>query len=160
MSLHGQSGAKFAIEQRSRPSIMRTDSGMRMSSMAISKVLLVDDDQDLRRIAELSLTNVGRWSVLLAASGQEGLDLACRQRPDVILLDVMMPGMDGPTTLALLQGNSTTADIPVIFLTAKVQSHEVDSYIRLGALGVIIKPFDPMTLPLEIQKMVGCCKDE
>jgi two-component system, OmpR family, response regulator len=123
--------------------------------MAISKVLLVDDDHDLRRIAELSLINVGRWRVVLASSGKEALLLARQQQPDLILLDVMMPEMDGPTTLALLQNNEATADIPVIFLTAKVQTHEIDDYVQLGALGVITKPFDPMTLPWEIEQLLN-----
>jgi len=129
-----------------------------LDPMAIKRVLLVDDDQDLRRIGELSLKNVGRWEVILATSGPEALRLACQESPDVILLDVMMPGMDGPTTLSELQSNSITTNIPVIFLTAKVQTHEITDYVQLGALGVIIKPFDPMTLPQEIERLVGCQK--
>lgn len=130
-----------------------------LDPMAIKRVLLVDDDQDLRRIGELSLKNVGRWQVFLATCGPEALRLACQESPDVILLDVMMPGMDGPTTLLELQSNTATADIPVIFLTAKVQTHEITDYVQLGALGVIIKPFDPMTLPQEIERLVGCRKN-
>lgn len=119
---------------------------------------MVDDDQDLLRIAQLSLKNVGKWTVLLAASGPQALQLAQSEAPDVILLDVMMPDMDGLTTLAQLRSSQVTAAIPVIFLTAKVQAHEVDHYVGLGALGVIIKPFDPMTLPAEVEKLVdGRC---
>jgi two-component system, OmpR family, response regulator len=123
--------------------------------MPIEKVLLVDDDNDLRRIAQISLKRVGKWTVLLASSGAEALKIATEQNPDVILLDVMMPGMDGPTTLSELRRNRGTASIPIIFLTAKVQTHEVDDYIDMGAIGVITKPFDPMLLPEEIVQMLG-----
>jgi CheY-like chemotaxis protein len=123
--------------------------------MAIQRVLLVDDDRDLLRIAQLSLKNVGKWTVLLAANGLEAVQLATQERPDVILLDVMMPGMDGLATLLKLRSLPQTATIPVIFLTAKVQAHEVDHYVGLGALGVIIKPFDPMTLPAQVEEMVS-----
>lgn len=123
--------------------------------MPIQKVLLVDDDQDLRRIGQLSLRNVGKWQVLLATCGAEALTIARLEQPDVILLDVMMPEMDGPATLQRLRAEDETRGIPVIFLTAKVQIHEVNDYIRLGAIGVIIKPFDPMTLPFDVEKMMG-----
>ena len=123
--------------------------------MPIQKVLLVDDDNDLRRIAQISLKNVGKWTVLLASSGVEALKIAREHNPDVILLDVMMPGMDGPTTLSELRRNRGTASIPIIFLTAKVQTHEVDDYIDMGAIGVITKPFDPMRLPEEIVQMLA-----
>lgn len=122
--------------------------------MPIQKVLLVDDDQDLRRIGQLSLRNVGRWQVLLATCGAEAILLARVEQPDVILLDVMMPEMDGPATLFRLRAEEETSRIPVIFLTAKIQLHEVNDYIKLGAIGVIIKPFDPMTLPFDVERMV------
>lgn len=122
--------------------------------MAIQKVLLVDDDHDLRRIGQLSLRNVGKWTVLLASSGTEALTIANEQTPDVILLDVMMPEMDGLATLVRLREQSLTACIPVIFLTAKIQTHEIDDYVALGAIGVITKPFDPMTLPDEIARLM------
>jgi len=114
-------------------------------------VLVVDDEPHLRRIGEICLRSVGGMDVSLAASGAEALTVAATARPDVILLDVMMPGMDGPTTLAGLRGQPETADIPIIFLTAKVQAHEVERYFELGAAGVIGKPFDPMTLADEIR---------
>lgn len=123
--------------------------------MPIQKVLLVDDDQDLRRIGQLSLRNVGRWQVLLATCGAEAIVLARVEQPDVILLDVMMPEMDGPATLVRLRAEQETSRIPVIFLTAKIQLHEVNDYIKLGAIGVIIKPFDPMTLPFDVERMIG-----
>ena len=123
--------------------------------MPIQKVLLVDDDQDLRRIGQLSLRNVGKWTVLTATCGPEALTIARLECPDVILLDVMMPEMDGPSTLSELRRDDKTCRIPVIFLTAKVQNHEIADYIQLGAIGVIIKPFDPMTLPKDICRMLS-----
>src|SRR6185437_8170151 len=96
-----------------------------------------DDDPDIRQIGLLSLKSVGKWLVVQAASGAEGVELAARERPDVILLDVMMPGMDGPTTLGRLREREDTADIPVIFMTAKVQKHELERYESMGAAGVI-----------------------
>jgi CheY-like chemotaxis protein len=127
--------------------------------VAIAKVLMVDDEPDIRRIGQMSLRAVGKWEVALAASGAEALVLvaaaALGGRPDVILLDVMMPGMDGPATLAALRSDEATAAIPVIFMTAKVQQHEVERYLALGAAGVIKKPFDPMTLPDQVRRIVG-----
>lgn len=113
-------------------------------------VLLVDDEPDIRTIAELSLQEIGGWQVVLAESGPRALELASERRPDVILLDVMMPGMDGPTVLSRLREEPATARIPVVFLTAKVQKAEVERYVALGAAGVIHKPFDPLTLADEL----------
>lgn len=120
------------------------------SAVMVERVLLVDDDPRIRKIAQIALQGVAHWQVSLAASGFEALEAAAKDRPDVILLDVMMPEMDGPTTLARLKESEQTASIPVIFFTAKVQKHELDSYLALGAAGIISKPFDPMTLPQEI----------
>lgn len=122
--------------------------------MTIRTVLLVDDEPDIRRIGELSLRGVGRLEVLLASSGAEAVELAARAQPDVILLDVMMPGMDGPSTLAALRARPETAQIPVVFVTAKVQRREVDHYRALGAAGVVAKPFDPMTLAADVRRIV------
>ncbi len=122
--------------------------------MTIAKIMMVDDEPRIRRIGELSLRGVGKWQVVLAGSGREAVELARRERPDVILLDVMMPGMDGPATLAELRDGDDTRLIPVIFLTAKAQRHEVERYRLLGAAGVLTKPFDPMTLPEEIRSIV------
>jgi CheY-like chemotaxis protein len=121
----------------------------------IKKVLMVDDDQSIRRICQVCLTSVGKWEVFLAESGFAGLELARKEKPDVILLDVMMPGMDGPTTLLKLREDEQLKHIPVILMTAKVQPQEVEQYTRLGASGVISKPFDPLTLPSEIKKLVN-----
>jgi CheY-like chemotaxis protein len=122
--------------------------------MAIRKVLLVDDEDDIRTIGRLSLSRVGGWETVLAASGAEAVTRAAAEKPDLILLDVMMPGMDGPTTFGQLRAHPDTAATPVIFMTAKVQKQEVARYLELGAVGVIAKPFDPMTLPGEIRRLV------
>jgi CheY-like chemotaxis protein len=98
---------------------------------------------------------VGQWETLLARSGSEGVALAATERPDVILLDVMMPEIDGPATLRRLRDEPTTSAIPVIFMTAKVQKSEVSRFLELGAAGVIPKPFDPMTLPHQIRQIMG-----
>lgn len=122
--------------------------------MAIGTVLLVDDDADIRVVGELALADVGGWRVLLASSGREALEIAAQERPDVILLDVMMPVMDGPSVLARLRSEPATRDIPVIFVTAKAQKHEIEQYRTVGARGVITKPFDPMLLADEVRRIV------
>lgn len=122
--------------------------------MRISSVLVVDDEPDIRALCKLSLERVGGWLTFLAASGQEALELAEARQPDVILLDVMMPGMDGPTTLHALKNRGSTAGIHVVFLSAKIQKHEMQGYKDLGATGVITKPFNPMTLPRELQRTI------
>ncbi|PRQ07521.1 response regulator [Enhygromyxa salina] len=117
----------------------------------INTILLVDDEPDIRTIAEMSLSHVGGWKTVLASSGAQALELAVTHKPDVILLDVMMPEMDGVATFKALAAQPETRDIPVIFMTAKVQSHEKERYVGFGAAGVIPKPFDPMQLPKEIR---------
>ena len=121
--------------------------------MTLRSILFVDDDEDIRSIAHLSLTAVGGWQVTLAACGPDAIQQALRQTPDLIILDVMMPGMDGFATLERLRGDERTAAIPVIFLTAKVQKAEVERYSAAGAT-VIAKPFDPMKLPDEIRRLM------
>lgn len=128
--------------------------------MKIETVLMVDDDPAIRRIADLSLTRVGKWKVLLAESGAQALELAGQTKPDVILMDVMMPQMDGPTTVQRLHRELDLAETPVIFMTAKVMRQEMEAYEQYGAAGVIKKPFDPLTLPRTVQDIVngGTCK--
>lgn len=118
------------------------------------KVLIVDDEADIRRIGELSLQSVAGWDVLLAESGAQGLESAKAQNPDLILMDMMMPEMDGLTTLHELRRDPDLERTPVVFMTAKVQRDEISRYLEAGALGVVQKPFDPMTLPDEIRKML------
>ena len=124
-----------------------------MTQGALQKVLYVEDDADIRTIASLALETVGGLTLQACTSGAEALEHAVRFGPDLLLLDVMMPGMDGPTTLARLRELPSTRDAPVIFMTAKVQASEVQHYKALGALGVISKPFDPMTLASQVQAL-------
>lgn len=123
--------------------------------MEIRSVLLVDDDKDIRLVGRLILESVGQWRVLLASSGDEAIALAARERPDVILLDMVMPEKDGTAVLADLRSLPETASIPVIFLTAKAQERDRVRYLGLGAAGVITKPFEPMALPREIRSILG-----
>ncbi len=118
------------------------------------KVLLVDDEADIRIIAALSLSGVGGMEVAQAASGSEGIVKARAEHPDVILLDRMMPDKDGLATFRELRADPETAQIPVVFLTAKALSSEVEHIKSLGARGVLIKPFDPMTLPRQLRELL------
>lgn len=124
--------------------------------MHIETIMMVDDDPCIRKVAQMSLSRVGKWAVVLADSGTKALELMTQTKPDVILLDVMMPGMDGPTTFKKLKESADITHTPVIFMTAKVLKQELESYCQLGAAGVITKPFDPMTLPHEIRNIVDC----
>ncbi len=123
--------------------------------MTIEKVLLVDDDPDIRTIGRMSLQKVGGWSVVEAANGQEGIEMARQEKPDVILMDMMMPVMDGRAALAEILEDPDISRIPVVFLTAKVQTGEVSEYVSYGAIGVIGKPFDPIELPAQIREIVA-----
>ncbi|MEO8431259.1 MAG: response regulator [Acidobacteriota bacterium] len=118
------------------------------------KVLIIDDESDIRLIARLSLARVGGMDVIEADCGAEGVRLAQEERPDAILLDMMMPVMDGPATLASLRSNARTAGIPIVFLTAKAMSEEIDRLKTMGARGVLTKPFDPMTLPAKLLEIL------
>jgi CheY-like chemotaxis protein len=117
------------------------------------KVLIIDDDADIRLIAGLSL-RVGGMDVIEAASGLEGIQKAQEANPDVILLDIMMPTLDGSETLAALRSQPATAMTPVIFLTAKAAGAEVERMRALGASGVLIKPFDPRTLSRDVRALI------
>ena len=121
--------------------------------MNLERILYVEDEPDIQAVAKLALEMVGGYQVMICSGGQEALDKVEAYAPDLILLDVMMPGMDGPTTLQKLRVNPATATIPVIFLTAKVQPPEVAQYQALGALNVIAKPFDPMTLAGQVRQI-------
>jgi two-component system, OmpR family, response regulator len=110
------------------------------------KVLVVDDDDDIRTITQLSLSEVGGMEVVEAADGRAAVDAALGERPDLILLDVMMPEMDGVQTLAALRSHVTLAQIPVVFLTAKALQSEIDRLLSFNVAAVFVKPFDPLTL--------------
>ena len=123
--------------------------------MSISSVLLVDDDDDLRLIGRMALADVGGWEAWLASSGPEAVSLAKAHVPDVILLDMMMPDMDGQAVFEQLRADDATSRIPVIFMTAKVAEHEVAEYLELGAVGVIGKPFDPLSLADQVRGILA-----
>ena len=118
------------------------------------KILVIDDDDFVRMLTRVSLSKVGGMDVTEASSGAEGLLAAAQDRPDVILLDVMMPGMDGPTTFVALQANASTAGIPVIFLTAKAMPAEQARLSELGAIAVFTKPFDPLALANDVRRVM------
>ncbi|WP_020406319.1 response regulator [Hahella ganghwensis] len=117
----------------------------------IQKIVYVEDEPDIQAIAQMALESIGGFKVILCSSGKEALDIIPAEKPDLILMDVMMPEMDGPSTLAALRQNPICQDIPVAFMTAKVQKSEIDEFVQLGAIGVIPKPFDPMTLSDEVR---------
>ncbi len=114
--------------------------------MELKNILYVEDEPDIQAVARLALEMVGGFAVTICSSGEEALAQFPVSKPDLILMDVMMPGMDGPTTLSHLRELPGAKETPAIFMTAKVQPDEVAHYKSLGALGVIAKPFDPMTL--------------
>jgi len=118
-------------------------------------ILLVDDDESIRAVARASMELVGGYEVAAASSGQEALELARVNPPDAILLDVMMPGLDGPATFARLQDQEETRHVPVVLLTAKTQEADRLRFAQLGVAGVFSKPFNPMTLPGEIAALLG-----
>ena len=122
-------------------------------SKSLARILYVEDEPDIRAIAQMALEAVGGFTVIACASGSEALASAPGANADLLLLDVMMPGMDGPSTLKALRGLPATANTPVIFMTAKVQAAEVAQYRELGAIDVIHKPFDPMELAAQINRI-------
>jgi CheY-like chemotaxis protein len=119
------------------------------------RILIIDDEDDIREVAALSLETVAGWEVETASSGALGLARAIDYQPDAVLLDVMMPGMDGPTTFRELRKNPATAHIPVLLLTAKVQSSDQRRFADLGVEAILFKPFDPLTLATQIAAVLG-----
>jgi CheY-like chemotaxis protein len=120
-----------------------------------ARILYVDDEDDIREIAQMSLEIEPQFEVRSSSSGAAALVDAAAWRPDLILLDVMMPDMDGPETLKRLGQSPLTASIPVVFITARTQTHEVERYRAMGAVGVIAKPFDPLALAGEVKKLLA-----
>jgi two-component system alkaline phosphatase synthesis response regulator PhoP len=123
--------------------------------MSRKRILIIDDEDDIREVAALVFETTGDFDVTTADGGKAGVISANQTRPDLILLDVMMPGMDGPATFARLQESEATRSIPVVFLTAKVQAADRRKLRELGAYGIIAKPFDPMHLAGDIAAIVG-----
>ena len=122
-------------------------------SGTLQKILYVKDEIDIQKIARLALETVGGFEVMISGSGAEALEKAPDFAPDILLLDVMMPGMDGPDTLVELMKIESLKDTPSTSLTAKALPDEVTRYRDLGALGVIPKPFDPMALADKVKEI-------
>lgn len=118
-------------------------------------ILIIDDEDDIREVAALSLEATAGWQITTASSGADGIRAAASARPHAILMDVMMPGMDGPTTFRQMQLDPDTAGIPVLLLTAKVQGVDQRRFADLGVAGVLFKPFDPLTLADQICATLG-----
>jgi len=118
-------------------------------------ILIIDDEEDIREILHMSLETIGGWNVMEARSGEEGIALAVEARPDAILLDMMMPEMDGLAALDQLRELAQTRDIPVILLTAKMQPADRQKFSNLGLAAVLAKPFDPVVLPSQIAALLG-----
>ena len=117
----------------------------------LQRILYVEDEPDIQAVAKLALEMVGGFTVKVCSSGEEAMRVAEAFAPDMILLDVMMPGMDGPSTLKALRALPALAEVPVAFMTAKVQPAEIAQFRSLGARDVIPKPFDPMTLADQVR---------
>ena len=120
---------------------------------SLQRILYVEDEPDIQAVAQIALESVGGYTLKVCSSGSEAIQNALEFKPQLFLLDVMMPGMDGPTTLSELRKIPELGEIPAIFMTAKVQSHEVEELLSLGAIEVIAKPFDPMTLSENIRNV-------
>lgn len=121
----------------------------------LNRVLFVEDDPDIQTVARMALEAVGGFTVMACSSGAEALERVSAFAPDLILLDVMMPGMDGLETLQALRRLPQACGVPVVFMTAKVQAQEVSRYRDAGAADVIAKPFDPMMLPSTVRRIWG-----
>lgn len=118
------------------------------------RVLIVDDDDDIRTIAALALRTVGKMTVSMARSASDAIELLKVQQPDLVLLDVMMPGMDGTSFFASLKKQPDLAHIPVVFMTARAHGGEIERYLAMGAAGFVAKPFDPMTLAERLRSIL------
>lgn len=123
--------------------------------MSDKRILIIDDEADVREIAKASLRITRQWEILVAASGPEGVAIAAQTQPDAILLDMMMPEMDGLATLNCLCENPDTASIAVILLTAAAQTNVLPKYAVLGVKALLVKPFDPGTLADQIEQALG-----
>lgn len=127
---------------------------MQCTEKSVPKILYVDDEPDIREIAVMSLRLRDDFEVEAAEDGYEAIEKAKTWQPDIILLDVMMPGLDGPMTKEQLNQDESTQDIPVVFVTARGQPNEVEKFMAMGVRGVISKPFDPMKLAEDVTAFV------
>lgn len=118
-------------------------------------VLIIDDDEDILFVAQSCLQLQGKWQMLTASSGTEGFTIAKQEQPDVILLDLIMPGVDGEATMKMLKNDIMTAEIPVILMTAKNSRQERSLYLELGAIAIINKPFEPLEISAQISNALG-----
>ncbi|HEY9617581.1 MAG TPA: response regulator [Microcoleaceae cyanobacterium] len=123
--------------------------------MSVKRILVVDDEANVREVVQACLRDLGGWDVLEAASGPEGLKIAAIEPLDAIVLDLMMPEMDGLSFLQALHSNSSTESIPVVVLTAKTAWIDTNGVVKSGAKGAISKPFNPITLHEEIAEILG-----
>ena len=128
--------------------------------MTVKKILVVDNEEYIQEVTKICLESTTKWQVLTASSGTEGIQKAQTEKPDAILLDVMMPGMDGITVFKTLQENSDTKEIPVIILTATIQTSDNYRYKDLGIKAAIGKPFSPLTLAQEISQILGWSSEQ
>jgi CheY-like chemotaxis protein len=119
------------------------------------RILIIDDEDDIREVAALSLEATAGWHILTANSGASGIEIAVAEQPDAILMDVMMPDVDGPTTFRKMQHNPAITHIPVLLLTAKVQGVDQRRFAGLGVAAILFKPFDPLTLAEQISDVLG-----
>lgn len=120
------------------------------TSASLRRVMCVEDDPDIRTIIEFSLARVGGYEVCMCADGLSALAQTQEFAPDLVLLDVMMPGLSGPETLQALREQTHMRGVPVVFMTAKALPTELEDLLQYGATGVIVKPFNPLTLPTDI----------
>ncbi|MHB1946897.1 MAG: response regulator [Gammaproteobacteria bacterium] len=124
-----------------------------MVNKSLSKIAYAEDEDDIRAVVQIALEDIGGFAVKYFSTGRQLLEMDKEFKPDLLLLDVMMPEMDGPAALKELRKREEFANIPAIFMTAKIQPGELEEYKKMGVLGVISKPFDPMTLADDIKKI-------
>lgn len=120
---------------------------------SLGKILCAEDEADIQTVAKMALETVGGFTVEMCSSGEEAVEKAPNFSPDLIMLDVMMPGMDGLATFRAVRALPESQETPIIFMTAKSQAHEVAQLLELGALGVISKPFDPIDLSRQVTEL-------
>lgn len=117
----------------------------------LKRIICIDDEDDILQVASMCLETIGGYEVTVCHNGEQGVKKALEIIPDLIMIDVMMPGLDGPATLEKIRMHDMLDGIPIVFMTARVQPGEVEEYLQLGAASVVAKPFDPMTLAKEVQ---------